>query len=360
MLQVLFLLPPFGFAPAQTQRTLLEYHLRREHAQLQAASSTTAAVAPALQSWNGSSQCTSSDEISQRSLTITSASFAAGAPPPARRCTLNTYSEDTNGNDGSSSDTTASSVTADEAHHREATTEHCSRDEVRQHDGDDSERQQQQQYHQLLPTSPAGHSTLQRYPYTTNDASQLLCSHRADEPQQNSERSALADSADRPRPQVDAHRVTLSAFFHEPQRVRQAPHQIEAQHFVAGPDPPRLPHGVEEEHYFVALPEPPRQVVRGNDERARRQVVIRQGFDAAGAPARGRDGGLVGARGGDARVAQRGGAPSFTVGGGGGSTIMRDGGGREGYDQQRVELRRVDLLRRILLAMRYVCVCVCA
>lgn len=73
---------------------------------------------------------------------------------------------------------------------------------------------------------------------------------------------------------------------------------------------------------------------------------------------------MVGLRDGSRGVAQRGGAPSFTVGGSGGGSGMLvgavGGGGRgeQGYDQQGdVGLRRADLLRRILQAMRFV-VCV--
>lgn len=65
----------------------------------------------------------------------------------------------------------------------------------------------------------------------------------------------------------------------------------------------------------------------------------------------------MGARGGHVRVAQQGGAPSFTVGGRHGSAMMGGVGGEQDFhDQEIVGLRRADLLRRILHAMRCVCV----
>ena len=113
----------------------------------------------------------------------------------------------------------------------------------------------------------------------------------------------------------------------------------------------------------MARPDSP-QLVHGEGEeavRTRRQVIVRQVFDAAARPPAGaREGrGPVGGSRGGGGVAQRGGAPSFTVGGSGGSGMMRmaaAGGGEQDHDQQQGEagLRRTDLLRRILHAMRFI------
>ena len=314
------------FLPPHAQRALLEFHLRREHAQLESASSTRPARASARVSQDGSSQRPSTRIFSARFIT-------AEASPPARRCTQNDRVGCTNGdNTSSSSNAATNSVPVDEMR-RETSLKRSSRDFVRQQAGNDREQEEQQQQQQLFSSS-AGHP-LQRFPYTdTDNALQLHLRPHGEETQNGFTRPAFAT---RPAEHLQAaavYRVSAIPFahelrpsFHEPRRAQQP--------FVARPNPPQPVHGEDE------------------IEQARRQVIIRQVFDSARPPARARRGrDVVGSRGGD--LAQRGGAPSFTVGGSASEVMRAAAGGEQGFDQQGAGLRRADLLRRILHAMRCV------